>query len=179
LPKISQAMGDVEKFFLPISKSLSPLGCQGWVVCYTSKSEKIPNHCTLHWTCRVYPISPPAMWMCRVYSSSLLAVWTCRVNVPIILNVGMPDCLASGQSGTKKKCRCRNQSGTGIRGPSSVSGCCGTGLRDQMPECRCRQHRHRRCPAMLFIHTCNIVRIILNPEVWRPIYIWAKQGAGE
>jgi hypothetical protein len=35
------------KFFLPISKSLSPLGCQGWVVCYTSKCEKIPYHCTL------------------------------------------------------------------------------------------------------------------------------------
>jgi hypothetical protein len=82
--------------------------------------------------------------------------------------------------GYRKKMPMPEQSGTGIRGPSSVSECCGTGLRDQMPECRCRLHRHRcRCLAMLFRHTCNIVRIILNTKVWRPLYTWAKQGAGE
>jgi hypothetical protein len=60
--------------------------------------------------------------------------------------------LASNQSGTgmKEKCRCRNQSRIGIRGPSPVPGCPGTGLRYRVPECRCRRHRPRfRCPAML------------------------------
>ncbi len=35
------------------------------------------------------------------------------------------------------KCRCRDQSGTGIKGPSPVPECSGTGLRCRMPECRC------------------------------------------
>ncbi len=39
--------------------------------------------------------------------------------------------------------------GTGIRVPSPVPDCSGTGLRHRMPECRCWRHRPRcRCPAM-------------------------------
>ncbi len=53
------------------------------------------------WTCRVYTLSPPAVWTCRVYPSPLLAVWTCRVFVYLFLNTRMPDCPASGQSGTE------------------------------------------------------------------------------
>ncbi len=49
----------------------------------------------------------------------------------------------------EQECRCRNQSGTGLRGPSPVLECSGNGLRYQMPECRCRWHWHRcQCPAM-------------------------------
>ena len=45
--KFPQAMDEVEKFFLPISKSLGgALGCQGWVV-IPQNVKKSQNHCTL------------------------------------------------------------------------------------------------------------------------------------
>jgi hypothetical protein len=44
--KFPQAMDEVEKFFLPISKILGPLGCQGWVV-IPQNVKKSQNHCTL------------------------------------------------------------------------------------------------------------------------------------
>jgi hypothetical protein len=47
------------------------------------------------------------------------------------------------------KCRCREQSGTGVRGIQSVPECSGTGLRCRRPECRLRRHWTRcRCRAM-------------------------------
>ncbi len=50
----------------------------------------------------------------------------------------------------EQKCGCRNQSGTGIRGPSPVPECSGTGLRYRMLECRCRRHQPRcRCQAIM------------------------------
>jgi hypothetical protein len=44
-----------------------------------------------------------------------------------------------------KKCLCRNQSGTGVRGPCQVSECSGTGLRLQMPECQRQLGAHLCC----------------------------------
>ena len=77
-----------------------------------------------------------------------IAVWTCGVYF-----LSMPECrtgrhLISPVPNEQKR-RCPNQSGTGIRGPSLVPECSGTGLRYRMPECRCRRYRPRcRCPAM-------------------------------
>ncbi len=68
----------------------------------------------------------------------------------------LPNWPASGLSctGKKKSCR-RNQSSNGIRGPSSVPEWSGTGLRDRMSECRCRQHRPQcQYPAMIMGCTC-------------------------
>ncbi len=48
------------------------------------------------WTCRVYPFQHGT---CRMYPRPSFAVWTCRV-VHVFINAGMPDCLASDQSGT-------------------------------------------------------------------------------
>ncbi len=60
--------------------------------------------------------------------------------------------IQSGRYRNEQKYRCRNQSGSGKRGPSPVPECSGTGLRYRMPERRCRRHRPRcRCPAMVFM----------------------------
>ncbi len=105
--------------------------------------------------CRVYAFDfpPPAVWTCRVYPFPLPAAWTCRV-YPFFKfrNVGL-SCILSVRYRNELKCRCWDQFGTGIRGPSPVPKCCGTGLRYRMPECRCRRHRPRsRCPAMLITY---------------------------
>jgi hypothetical protein len=70
----------------------------------------------------------------------------------VFINAGMPVCrgIWSVRYMNEQKCRCRKQSGTGIRGPSPVLECSGTGLRYRMPECLCCRHRPRcRCPAIL------------------------------
>ncbi len=87
------------------------------------------------WTSRVYPLPPPTVWTCRVYdipfhhqqwNAGLSSIWSFRYR-------------------NEQKYRGRNQFSTGIKGPSPVPECSGTGLRDWMPECRCR------CPAILII----------------------------
>jgi hypothetical protein len=52
--------------------------------------------------------------------------------------VGLPG-IQSVRYRNELKCGCRNQSGTGIRGPTPVPKCSGTGLRYRMPERRCRR----------------------------------------
>jgi hypothetical protein len=63
-----------------------------------------------------------------------LAVWTCRLYP--YLNAGLSS-IWSVRYRNEQKCRCQNQSSTGIRGPSPVPECSGTGLRYRMPVCRC------------------------------------------
>jgi hypothetical protein len=61
------------------------------------------------WTCRVNPFSQPAVCMCSVLCAGCMpfplpAVWTCRVYP--FLNVGISDCPASVQSGTRMNKNC-------------------------------------------------------------------------
>jgi hypothetical protein len=84
--------------------------------------------------------------VCMVYAFTLPGVWTYRVCPflsPVIRMCRVYPFLNDGLSGIRngQKFRCRNQSGTGIRGPSPVPECSGTGLRYRMSECR--WHRHR------------------------------------
>jgi hypothetical protein len=53
----------------------------------------------------------------------------------MFLNARMLECPASGQFGYRNdlQCRCREQSGTGTKGPQSI-----TGLRCRIPECQFR-----------------------------------------
>jgi hypothetical protein len=75
--------------------------------------------------------SLPAVWTCTAWVSlsppPTLAVWACRV-YPFCKcrNVGLSG-IQSVRYRNEQKCRCRNQSGTEIRGPSSVPECSGTG----------------------------------------------------
>ncbi len=97
----------------------------------------------------MYSFPPKAVWTCRVYPFPQPAVWTSRVHPFFKCWIGLSG-IQSIRYQNEQKCGYLNQSGTGIRGPSPVPECCGTGLRYRT-ECRCRRHRPRcRCPSLHF-----------------------------
>jgi hypothetical protein len=83
--------------------------------------------------CRVYVFPQPAVWTCRMCAFLSPAVWACRV-YPFFKcrNVGMYG-IQSVRYQNEQNCRCRNQSSTGIRGPSCY--------RNEIQDARMPMHR--------------------------------------
>jgi hypothetical protein len=117
--------------------------CMDLPACWRTQT-KICTQCTLY-TVQVaglgigietYPVSSHH----KLYGRAGCTPFSLR---SVFVNAGS----RNGWYRNEKECRCRNQSGTEIRGPSPV--CSGTGLRCRMPECRCRRHQTWcRCPAV-------------------------------
>ncbi len=81
-------------------------------------------------------------------------------------------CRNAGLSGIRsvryrneQECRCRNRSGAGIRGPSPVPECSGTGLKYHMSECRCKLPQTSLCMSTcpyLLNNLCSLsVRLLV------------------
>jgi hypothetical protein len=109
------------------------------------------------WTCRVYHFPLPAAWTCSRFpfhnhqNKQYESAWCTPFLMPECRTVRHP--VSPVPQWTK--CWCRNQSDTGIRGPSPVPECSGTGLRYRMLECRCRRRRPWcRCLAQLCLLGC-------------------------
>jgi hypothetical protein len=82
----------------------------------------------------LHPFPPPAVLTCRVYPLQFGHAW-CKYP---FLNAGCRTMLHSvSPIYNEQKCRCWNQSGTGIRGPIPVPECYNTRLRYWMTEGRC------------------------------------------
>ncbi len=89
----------------------------------------IPFHRQQYGGSGCIPFPPPAVWTCRVYSCPSLAVRKCRVYVCVPFhpckvflksrNAGLSG-IRSVRYQSEQKCRCWNQSSTGIRGHSLV-----------------------------------------------------------
>ncbi len=114
---------------------------------------------SVEWTCRVsiFAVLSADVQGVSLFTISIRAGCIFLDLRPMFLNAGMPDCTAHWYR-NELNCRCREQSGTGIRGPSPGPECTGTGLRCRMPECRCRWHWSRcRCPAIVrnTVHICT------------------------
>ncbi len=94
---------------------------------YTCPSPAVLN-------CRVCTSPQPTMLMCRVF---MLCnhIHLCKV-VCKFRNAGLSG-IRSVQYQTEHTCWYRNQSGSGIRGPSTVPGCSSTGLSYRMLEYQC------------------------------------------
>jgi hypothetical protein len=93
---------------------------------FSTSYSKYKTSGSLVWTCKMYSFLPPAIWTFRLYPFTHLKK------------------LNAGRYRNKQKFRCRNQSGSGIRGPSPVPDCSCIRLSCRMLECRCRWYRNKQ-----------------------------------
>jgi hypothetical protein len=137
---------------------------QHWWIIWTCRVYPFPPPV---WMCGLCLILPPEVWIAgciRFHCQQYGCAWCipvhslqcgrvgCYVSLFTLCffkcrNAGLSD-IWSVQYQNEQECRCHNQSGTGIRGPSTLLECSGTEW-----DIGCRQHRSWCwCPAMLY---CN------------------------